>query len=170
MAPRHRHVVLITALLAALAGTACVPPGPGPGGGCARDTSVPQPGDLSVRLNITGKVVLPNGQPDRDLGGHAVVRDRRSNVGSVLAETSVNDAGFFLLAAGTSAVPADAGCRDYWIEICAPASNGGNGCAVGGPATLSAERDVTGLITEAAGNGPQPIDISNEPLVYDVAD
>jgi hypothetical protein len=153
-------------VLVTLAASACVPPGPGPGGGCARDTSQPQPGDLAVRLNITGKVVLSNGQPARNLGGHAVVRDRRSNVGSVLAEASVNDAGFFLLAAASSAVPADAGCRDYWIEICAPSS-----CATGAPATLSAELDVSGLVGEAAGNGPQSVDISDEPLVYaDVSD
>jgi hypothetical protein len=191
----HRHAVLaagrpsrsssrsaarlITALVTALAASACVPPGPGPDpdptttttttpdpGGCARDTSLPQPGDLTVRLNITGKVVLPNGQPARNLGGHALVRDRRSNVGAVLAEASVNDAGFFLLAAASSTVPADAACRGYWIEICAPSSNG---CAAGDTATLHAERDITDLIDEAAGTGPQPIDISNDPLVYEQA-
>lgn len=142
-------------------------PDPDPGAGCARATSVPQPGDLAVRLDITGKVVLPNGQPAHDVGGFAVVRDRRSNVGAVLAEASVNDAGFFLLAASTGAVPADADCRDYWIEICAPSAT----CrAVGGAATLRAELDVTGHITEAAGTGRQPLDISDDPIVYDRVD
>src|SRR5262245_53064068 len=107
--PRRTAARLVSALVTALFAAACVPPGPGPDpdptttttttttapdpGGCARDTSLPQPGDLTVRLDITGKVVLPNGQPDRTLGGHALVRDRRSNVGAVLAEASVNDAG-----------------------------------------------------------------------------
>jgi hypothetical protein len=118
-----------------------------------------------VRVNITGKVVLSNGQPARDIGGHAVVRDRRSNVGAVLAEASVNEAGFFLLAAASNAVPADAGCRDYRIEVCAPSS-----CAAGGEATVTAELDVTDIVGGAAGQGPQQVDISDEPLVYENVD
>lgn len=178
-APRSRAAGLIGALVAAFVVSACVPPttGPGgpdqttttttsgPGGACARDTSLPQPGDVSVDLRITGKVVLPSGQPAHDVGGFALVKDRRSNVGAHLAEASVNDAGFFLLTARQNAVPADTTCRDYWIEICAPGSNSCEGVA-----TLRAELDVTGLVNEAAGQGRQDVDISGDPLVYEIVE
>ena len=171
--PRSAGAWLVAALVALVA-SACVPPvtpgDPDPTtsttsapAGCARDTSLPQPGDVTVNLGITGKVVLPNGQPSRATGRLAVVKDRRSNVGAVLAEASVNDAGFFLLNASQSTVPADLSCRDYRIEVCSPSSNG---CA--GASTLHAERDVTDLVTGAAGLGRQEVDISDDPLVWEV--
>jgi hypothetical protein len=136
---------------------------PGPGGACARDTSLPQPGDVAVQVSITGKVVQRNGEPVRDGGGHARIVDRAQ--GQVLAEASVNDAGFFLLRGGTSTVPADVGCRDYWIEICALASAG---CATtGGVTTLTAERDITDLVNGAAGQAPLAVDMSDDPLIYE---
>jgi hypothetical protein len=115
-----------------------------------------------VDLRITGKVLLPDGRPALNISRFAIVQDRRSNVGSVLAEASVNDAGFFLLAARDNAVPADTACREYWIEVCAPGSNGCDGAA-----SLYAELDITDLVSEAAGQGVQQVDISDEPLVFE---
>lgn len=189
---RSRTAWIGAALCVGLAASACVGPRPGgPGSGdpdtptepstvptpdpdptstttpdpdadCARDTSLPQPGDVTVDLVLTGKVVQQNGEPLRDGGGHVVLRDRRSNVGSILGEASVNDAGFFLVIAGSNSVPADPGCRDYWLEACAP----GGTCTATESATLTAERDVTDLVEEHAGQGRQDVDISDDPLIY----
>lgn len=137
-------------------------------GNCARDSSLPEPGDVSVDLLITGRVLGADGQPEPDVGGFATVTDRRSGVGAHLSETSVNDAGFFLLSTTSNTIPADLDCRDYWIEICAAPSTGA--CDFGGDAGLVAELDITGLVNEGVGLGRQRIDISNEPLVYSVVE
>jgi hypothetical protein len=58
-------------------------------------------------------------------------------------------------------VPADPGCRDYWIEICAPA------CTQSQPVPRQfADRDITGLVDEGIGQGRQDVDISDDPLEY----
>ena len=133
-----------------------------PGAACARTTSLPQPGDTTVDLVLTGRVLGPDGLPVPDGGGFVAVVDRRSSVGAHLGEASVNDAGFFLVIIGSNAIPADTNCRDYWLEVCAPGS-----CATtGGSATLEAELDITDLIGGAAGQGRQDVDISDDELTY----
>ena len=138
------------------------PPTTDPLAACARSTSLPQPGDTSVDLVLTGRVLGPDGQPVDDGGGFVRVVDRRSSVGARLGEAGVNDAGFFLAIIGSNAVPADTNCRDYWLEVCAPGGCGADPAA----AALATELDVTALIGEATGRGRQEVDISDDELTY----
>ncbi|WOB10210.1 hypothetical protein [Piscinibacter gummiphilus] len=104
-----------------------------------------------MNMNITGRVLDPRGQPHV---GHVVLRDRAPQSGSIFAEASANDAGFFLL--GVRGIVTSAGCsKSYVIEVDSRAASG---------ADLYGELDVTSLFP-AGGTGFAEEDITATPVI-----
>ena len=104
-------------------------------------------------VQILGRVLDAQGQPHI---GHVVLRDRALLVGSILGQTSANEAGFFELNAPTGVVVSPGCDASYVIEVDSVSEDGST--------DLFGELDVTSLVTVGQPGGEIAVDLRSTPI------